>query len=102
MDGISMAVGKKALGVSAKALAAAAEATARAALEAEMADRPDASPRPNNLDFHEGFRRVGSNVFLRRVGASLGVLDEADPSTIATRVPELILGPSNLYVAAEL
>lgn len=103
MDGITMAVGVKALGKSAKKLQANAEAEAAAKMEAEMADRPDASPRPNNLDFHDGFRRVNSNMFLRRCGASLGVIDEVKPekdgkidsSVLETREPTLFPGLVN-------
>jgi hypothetical protein len=103
MDGISMAVGVKALGKSAKNLQAGAEAEAAARLAEEMSDRPDASPRPNNLDYHEGFRRVNSNVFLRRCGASLGVVDEVPPnkdgvvdtSLLETRAPSLFPGLTN-------
>lgn len=110
LEGISMSVGVKALGHSAKAMAAAAEAAERARAEAEMQDRPDASPRPNNLDFHEGFRQVNSNMFLRVVGASLGVEDEVarardgtvNVELLRTQHPKLILGLTNLYDTLKL
>ena len=105
-----MSVGVKALGHNAKAMAATAEAAARARAEAEMQDRADASPRPNNLDFHEGFRQVNSNMFLRAVGASLGVEDEiprardgtVNVQLLKTQHPKLIPGLTNLYVTFEL
>lgn len=86
MEGITTKTGKHAIGHNKKALAKALEDEANAAIEAEMADRPDASPRPNNLDYHDGFRKVNSNMFLRRVGASLGVLDETLPSAISQQL----------------
>ena len=96
MEGITMNVGVKALGHNSKKMAQEAKDEFAAAIAAEMVDRPDASPRPNNLDYHNGFQRVNSNMFLRRVGASLGVVDEVkDASLVTVKGPDLIEGLTN-------